>query len=186
MRRLALVVLALALVAPAQAAAATPITGKAKVSADTASAWARDRGATGTFQRLATLYWELAPQRGIRPEIAYAQAAKETGFGRFTGVLDASFKNPCGLKTTAGGGNYDRSAHKRFRTWREGVSAHLDHIALYAGVKGYPRESSPDPRHFPFLFGTAKTVEALGGKWAPSPAYGRDLAALAKTLLASR
>lgn len=184
MRLLALIVLALALVAPAQASAATPITGKARVSAADASGWARDRGATVTFRHLAKLYWELAPMRGIRPEIAYAQAAKETGFGRFTGVLDASFRNPCGLKTTAGGGNYDRSAHKRFASWREGVSAHLDHIALYAGVKGYPRASSPDPRHFPFLFGTARTVEALGGKWAPSPAYGRDLAALARTLLA--
>ena len=171
--------------APAAPKAGTPITGKAHVSAATAAAWARQRSATVTFRQLAKLYWELAPKRGIRPEIAYAQAAKETGFGRFTGVLDASFRNPCGLKTTAGGGNYDRSAHKRFKTWRQGVTAHLDHIALYAGVKGYPRRSSPDPRHFPFLLGTAKTVEALGGTWAPSPAYGRDLAALARTLLAS-
>ncbi|HEV8250828.1 MAG TPA: glucosaminidase domain-containing protein [Gaiellaceae bacterium] len=144
-----------------------------------AQEWARANGATPAFVRLAPLYWELAPERGVRPEIAYAQSAKETAFGRFGGVLNASFHNPCGLKRTAGGGNFDRSAHGRFATWRQGVIAHLDHLALYAGVRGYPKRATPDPRHFGFLRGRAHTVEALGGAWAPSVSYGEEVVAYA-------
>jgi hypothetical protein len=185
MRRLAVLLILLAAAVPSAAGAATPILGGEEASAEAARAWARANGATPTFVRLAAIYWELAPKRGIRPEVAYAQSAKETNFGRFTGVLDASFRNPCGLKVTAGGGNYDPAAHKRFATWRAGIAAHLDHMALYAGAEGYPRRSTPDPRHFPFLHGTAASVERLGGKWAPSPAYGRDLAKLVRGLVAS-
>jgi hypothetical protein len=115
----------------------------------------------------------------VRPELAYAQAAKETNFGRFTGVLDASFRNPCGLKRTAGGGNHDPGAHRRFRTWKQGVTAHLDHLALYAGASGYPKRGTPDPRHFAFLHGKAPTVQALGGAWAPSRTYGREIVRMA-------
>jgi N-acetylmuramoyl-L-alanine amidase len=183
--RIALLLILLAVAVPSTAGAATPILGPEDVSADVAQKWARARGATPTFVRLAAIYWRLAPKRGVRPEVAYVQAAKETNYGRFTGVLDASFHNPCGLKRRAGGGNYDRSAHKRFPTWRAGIAAHLDHIALYAGADGYPRRSTPDPRHFAFLRGRARSVERLGGNWAPSRAYGRDVAQLARALVAS-
>jgi N-acetylmuramoyl-L-alanine amidase len=185
MRRLALLILLLCLALPSTAGAATAMLGKTEATPQGAAAWARENGATPTFQRLARIYWQLAPKRGIRPEIAYAQAAKETNYGRFTGVLDASFRNPCGLKVTAGGGNYDPGAHKRFPTWRAGIAAHLDHMALYAGAKGYPRASTPDPRHFPFLHGKAPSVERLGGKWAPSPTYGKELVKLVRHLVAT-
>lgn len=166
---------AAALLPTAAAAARTPILGEPQTSVAQAQSWARAQGASRAFVRLAPLYWRLAPARGVRPEIAYAQAAKETAFGRFGGVLDASFRNPCGLKRTAGGGNYDPGAHRRFPSWRAGVTAHLDHLALYAGAPGYPKARTPDPRHFPFLRGKARTAEALGGKWAPSPTYGREV-----------
>jgi N-acetylmuramoyl-L-alanine amidase len=139
-------------------------------------------GATRRFESLAPLYWRLAPPRGIRPEVAYAQAAKETGFGRFRGVLDSSFHNPCGLKTRIGGGNYDPRAHQRFASWREGVVAHLDHLALYAGARGYPRARTPDPRQFAFLRGRAHSVQMLGRAWAPAPNYGASLARLVAAL----
>jgi hypothetical protein len=184
--RIALLLILLVILAvPSTAGAATPILGRQHVSANVAESWARAHGATPTFVRLAAIYWRLAPRRGVRPEVAYVQAAKETNYGRFTGVLDASFHNPCGLKRRAGGGNYDPSAHKRFPTWRAGIAAHLDHIALYAGADGYPRRSTPDPRHFAFLRGRARSVERLGGNWAPSRTYGRDLAKLVRALVAS-
>jgi N-acetylmuramoyl-L-alanine amidase len=183
MRRLLVLIVLLCAAVPSTADAAMPMLGKSKATPAGAAKWARSHGATPTFVRLAKIYWRLAPRRGVRPEVAYAQAAKETNFGRFTGVLDASFRNPCGLKVTAGGGNYDPGAHKRFPSWRAGIAAHLDHMALYAGATGYPRRSTPDPRHFPFLRGKARTVERLGGKWAPSPSYGRDLARLVRTLV---
>ena len=161
----------------------TPILAAPTATQGQAGAWAKKHGATGEFVGLAKLYWQLAPPRGgVDPAVGYAQSFHETGGGRFGGVLDATYHNPCGLKTTGGGGNEERTAHTRFPSWREGVTAHLDHLALYAGAPGYPRQGSPDPRHFPSLKGTAKTVEALGGKWAPSPTYGQRVAQLARDI----
>jgi carbon monoxide dehydrogenase subunit G len=117
--------------------------------------------------------------------VAYAQSAKETGYGHFKGVLDASFKNPCGMKTKSGGANNDPNAHQRFSTWEEGIQAQIDHLALYAGAPGYPKAETPDPRHFPYLKGTAPNVEDLGGKWAPSANYGKDIVAMMAKLEAT-
>jgi N-acetylmuramoyl-L-alanine amidase len=176
------ILLALTLAGPAPAARGTPILGSGSTTAAPAQEWARAHGATKRFESLAPLYWQLAPSSGVRPEVAYAQAGKETAFGRFGGVLDSSFHNPCGLKRKAGGGNFDPGAHKRFPSWRVGVMAHLDHLGLYAGAPGYPREQTPDPRHFAFLRGEARSVEALGAAWAPAKDYGRSLARLVSSL----
>jgi len=153
----------------------TPILGPVQATVEQAKAWARSRGATEQFVALADLYWDLAPETSVRPEVAYAQSAKETGFGHFGGVLTPQHCNPCGLKVTSGGNNNDPDAHQQFETWREGVQAHLDHLALYAGANGYPKVNTPDPRHFTWLCGRAPNVEALGGKWAPSPDYGSSI-----------
>jgi hypothetical protein len=152
-----------------------PIVDEPFTNVATAERWAEDQGASARFVQNAALYWEQAVPRGIRPEVAYAQSGKETGYGNFGGVIDATWRNPCGLKTTEGGSNDDPEAHQRFDTWRQGVTACIDHLALYAGAPGYPRMNTPDPRHFPFLRGTARTVERLGGRWAPDPEYGRSI-----------
>jgi hypothetical protein len=152
------------------------ILGPAAVTAEQAQAWARSRGATETFVELAPLYWRLAGKHGgVNPAGAYAQAAKETAFGRFGGVVDESFKNPCGLKTSGGGRSSDPKAHQCFSAWEIGVAAHLDHLALYAGAPGYPKQDTPDPRHFVSIKGKAVAFEDLGGKWAPSPDYGTSI-----------
>lgn len=163
--------------APAPTPAGTPILGPAQATVEQAQAWAQDRGAAGEFIGVAVLYWQEAPRRGgVRPEVAYVQAAKETGFGRFGGVIPGpEWHNWCGLKTTEGGANSDPGAHMKFPDDLTGVRAHLDHLAIYAGASGYPKADSPDPRHFPYIAGTAKTVEVLGGKWAPAADYGTSL-----------
>lgn len=159
--------------ARALSSAGTPILGEPHSSVAQAQAWARARGGTRTFIALAPKYWKLSQKHGgVRPDVAYAQSAKETGFGKFGGVIDASYKNPCGMKKAEGGGNYDPEAHQRFGSWDEGIAAHLDHLALYGGADGFPRSATSDPRHFPSIHGKAKTVEALGGKWAPAADYG--------------
>ncbi|NGP59877.1 cell wall hydrolase [Paenibacillus thiaminolyticus] len=162
------------------ASGGTSILGKATASVEQAKAWARSKNAPTEFVELADLYWELAPQHGgVDPAVAYVQFGHETGYlyrdGKSAAGIDASYRNPCGLKITIGGGDTQASAHMKFSSWREGITAHLDHLALYAGATGYPRTGTPDPRHFGYLHGTAGTVEALGGKWAPSPTYGSKL-----------
>lgn len=165
--------------APAQGA---PIVTKATATVAQAKTWAKNNGATDLFISLAEIFWRIAVAVGINPVLVYAQSAKETGFGNFKGVLDDSFKNPCGLKTKAGGGNSDPNAHQRFATWEEGIEAQIDHLALYAGASGYPKVGTPDPRHFPYLRGKAPTVEALGGNWAPSNTYGSSIVTMMKKL----
>ena len=162
------------------------IISETEVTAKQAEQWARSKGATDTFAGLAELYWKYAPEHGnVNPAIAYVQAAKETGYGNFGGVLNESYKNPCGLKTSVGGSNTDPNAHQKFNTWDEGVQAHLDHLALYAGATGYPRSNTYDPRHFVTIKGKAVTVNALGGKWAPSLTYGEEISNLYNNLLVS-
>jgi Mannosyl-glycoprotein endo-beta-N-acetylglucosaminidase len=153
----------------------TPIEGRTWTNRETAQRWAHNHNATARFVLNADLYWDLAETRGIRPEVAYAQSAKETAYGHFGGVIDATWNNPCGLKTTQGGDNDDPDAHQRFMNWRQGVTACLDHLALYAGAPGYPRDQTPDPRHFSSIYATAPTVERLGGHWAPALDYGTSI-----------
>lgn len=154
------------------------------ISRDEAKAWAKEQGATDEFIKLADLYWKLSEESGkVNPALAYVQSAKETNFGKFTGVLDASYHNPCGLKTEQGGGDKEPSAHKRFETWEEGVTAHLDHLALYAGAEEYPKKETPDPRHFSVIHGKAITAVALGGKWAPDATYGEEIMMLYNDLI---
>ena len=149
------------------------------LTAEDAKNWARAKGATEEFVGLADLFWNYSQNHGgVNPAVAYVQSAKETGYGNFGGVIDATYHNTCGLKTTSGGGNYDPEAHQRFESWDHGVQAHLDHLALYAGASGYPRANTLDPRHFPSIAGKAPTVYALGGKWAPSESYGTSIAGM--------
>lgn len=156
----------------------TPIISESTASIEQMKQWARNKKASEEFVRLADMYYTMAQKIGINPVMAYAQFAHETGYLYkipSSAGLDASYHNPCGLKTTKGGGDYQASAHTRFKSWEDGISAHLDHIALYAGVVGYPRKDTLDPRHFSWIFGRAKYIEDLSGKWAPSKSYATKI-----------
>lgn len=84
------------------------------------------------FNSLAKLFWEIADKVGANTTVAYAQSPKEIGYGNFRGVPDATYYNPCEMKITASGGNYDPNAHKRFETWEDDIAAQIGHLALYA------------------------------------------------------
>ena len=154
------------------------ILSKPTVSIEQMQTWAKSKYDNEEFINLAEMYYKLSVERGINPAVSYSQFAHETGFlykVKSAAGLDETYHNPCGLKVQQGGGDYDKNAHMKFATWQDGISAHLDHLALYAGAKGYPKENTLDPRHFPYLFDSATTVEELGGKWAPSVEYGQKL-----------
>ena len=162
------------------------IISDSKVTVEQAKEWAKYRNATENFLNLAELYWKYSDDHGgVNPAIAYAQSAKETNFGNFGGVLDESYFNPCGLKNKQGGSDDDSEAHQKFDSWDNGVQAHLDHLALYAGAEGYPRSDTYDPRHFTTIVGRCKTINELGGsgKWAPSETYGEEVNSLYRSLL---
>ncbi|CCL34389.1 TPA: cell wall-binding repeat-containing protein [Clostridioides difficile] len=152
----------------------TSILGQPTASLETCLKWAKSKKANDLFIELIPILYDTAVQEGVNPVLAVAQSAKETGFCNFGGVLDASFKNPCGLKTSVGGSDTDKNAHSRFDTWEEGILAQIQHLCLYAGQDGYPLSNPVDPRHEKSLFGKAKTVESLSNNWAGGQ-YGQDL-----------
>lgn len=181
--------------------ASTPIVGKATTTVYQMKLWAKSKGANQIFIDLANKFYDISVSRGVDPAVTYTQSAKETNFMKFTGVLDSSYNNPCGMKNSAGGGDYDGEAHKRFTSWDNGILAQVDHLALYAGKSGYPKYSADlhewykgqgkessynvnaykkngtttDPRHFSSIKGKCPTVESLGANWAPSPTYGEEV-----------
>ncbi len=159
-----------------------PILSKPTVFFAQMKEWAKKKNAHQTFINLAPTFYAISNNAGINPAVTYAQSAKETGYMKFGGVLDISFNNPCGMKKTSGGGDGDPGAHQRFLNWEEGIQAQVDHLALYAGASGYPKQNTPDPRHFPYLHGTAPMVEDLGGKWAPSNQYGEDIVKMVREI----
>lgn len=148
------------------------------ISMDSAKRWAKDNKATDVFIGLADLYWKYYKKCGnVDPALAYVQAAHETGFGRFGGVVDESYHNPCGMKvpnadhgSNPDDSNKDPNKHYRFNNWDEGVQAHLDHLALYAGAKGYPKDPSEtfDPKPT-YPKGGYPTLKLMAQKWAYSP-----------------
>ena len=64
----------------------TPMLGAPEATLEGAKAWAAKNGATDSFVDAAELYWKYGEITGIRPDILYAQAAKETGYGKYGGA----------------------------------------------------------------------------------------------------
>lgn len=151
----------------------TSILGKPTATVLQMKEYARFHKGVEFFVELAELFYEVSVEYGVDPAVSFAQACKETAFGRYGGVLDRSFRNPGAIKTAKGGPNEDPCSHERFPSWRRGITAQVQHLALYAGKIIDPKKIV-DPRHFQTIRGTAKTAQALSGKWA-GPGYGEDL-----------
>ena len=140
----------------------------------------RQRTPRPLASEVAPIYWELAPQLQIRPEVAFAQAMIETAdftFPRCGTTVCADYCNPCGMRTKnlKAGQPETPNNHQRFPSWRVGVQAHLDHLALYVGRPGYPKpdNQTPDPRHFHNLFGKVTSLVNLGDWWVTGGASAR-------------
>ncbi|NDV57380.1 glucosaminidase domain-containing protein [Bacteroides sp. 519] len=146
------------------------------VALETAKNWAHRKGATETFIKLANYYWKRSMVLGINPVVAYCQSAKETGYGWYGGSVSVDHKNPCGLKKQGRNGD-SPDDFMYFDSWEDGIDAHLDHLALYAGMKNYPkpRNTTKDPRHDRYLFNKGCTVTRMGKAWAVDSKYGKDL-----------
>lgn len=157
------------------------------ISSETAIAaqamqWAKNKGATEKFIALANIYWSLSEKMGkVNPVIAYAQAAIETSYGKYNDKIDESYKNPCGLRKTDSSDD-NKESYVTFQSWSSGISAHLDHLALYGGAEGYPKSNTTDPRHFSFLLGRAKTALELSGNWSPMRTYGESIVKLVEEI----
>jgi hypothetical protein len=153
----------------------TPILGPPQATVKQAQFWAWGNGAHQRFIDIAPVYWQLGQQMGIRPEVAYCQAAKETAFGRYGGAVLPEQNNWAGIKTRDATGDRPED-HETFPTPEEGVRAHFNHLAAYMGVSPL---GEPHGRYYIVKglswAGSVRYVEELGSKWAPNPDYGTSI-----------
>lgn len=129
---------------------------------------------TVPLQELVTYYYEEGTREGVRPDVAFAQALKETGFFRYGGTVTPDQNNYCGLGTTS---TEVKGAY--FPSSQLGVRAHIQHLLAYATTRR-PQAPVVDPRYdlvrAVYHDSTIGTWEGLNGRWAvPGYTYGQSI-----------
>lgn len=133
-------------------------------------------------EEIVAYYYEEGMREGIRPDVAFAQALKETGFFRYGGTVTPDQNNYCGLGTTSATvkGNY-------FANPQMGVRAHIQHLLAYSSTRR-PTTEIVDPRYniVRKVYG-ANTLEKwsdLNGRWAvPGKSYGQEILSMFRDIL---
>lgn len=125
------------------------------------------------------IYYEECQAEGVKAEVAFAQAMKETGFLRYNGTVKIEQFNFAGIGAVDSGATPSAS----FSSVREGVRAQVQHLKGYA-TKDSLNQECVDPR-FNLLNakrGCAPYVEWLGQKenpygygWATDKNYGYSI-----------
>ena len=133
-------------------------------------------------EEIVAYYYEEGRREGIRPDVAFCQALKETGFFRYGGDVVPEQNNYCGLGTTGGGvrGEY-------FSTPQLGVRAHIQHLLAYSSTRR-PTMPVVDPRYgiVRQAYGsrTLGTWQDLNGRWAvPGRYYGQEILSMFRDIL---
>lgn len=135
-----------------------------------------------TPQELVSYYYSEGAREGVRPDVAFAQACKETGFFRYGGTVTPDQNNYCGLGTTSATvkGAYFASALL-------GVRAHIQHLLAYATTRA-PQAPVVDPRYdlvrSSYGANTLSRWEDLNGRWAvPGYTYGQSILSMFRAML---
>ena len=133
-------------------------------------------------EEIVSYYYEEGTREGIRPDVAFAQALKETGFFRYGGTVTPDQNNFCGLGTTSATvkGSY-------FPNPQIGVRAHIQHLLAYSSTRK-PTLPLVDPRYniVRKAYGnrTLGTWQDLNGRWAvPGNYYGQEILSMFKAML---
>ena len=133
-------------------------------------------------EEIVAYYYEEGTREGIRPDLAFAQALKETGFFRYGGDVVPEQNNYCGLGTTGGGvrGLY-------FASPQIGVRAHIQHLLAYTSTR-QPTTEIVDPRYSIVRQRYGNNILSkwydLNGRWAvPGYHYGQDILNMLRDIL---
>lgn len=172
----------------------TPIMGSTNVTASQLAAYYRsvvgeaaypsstyaDKGAS-SIDEFCRILLEEANAEGVRAEVVFAQAMKETGWLRFGGAVQLEWCNFAGL----GAVNSSPSSAARFEDVRTGLRAQVQHLKAYASTEPL-NNVCVDPRFELVLRGCAPTLEGLNGRWAvPGDGYGESIAAMIDSIMSS-
>ena len=88
------------------------------------------KGGAATIRDFCQIYYEEAVAEGIKAEVAFVQAMKETGWLQFTGVVKAEQYNFAGMGATG-----NSVSGESFKDVREGVRAQIQHLKAYGSTK---------------------------------------------------
>lgn len=132
-------------------------------------------------RKIVRLYDEECRMEDVRPAVAFAQMCHETGFLEFWGRVLWRQNNFCGY------GVVDSSSRgASFRTMREGVRVHVQHLKAYGSKEPLRNPNLDVRRRFidKRFLGADTTVFDLSGTWAANENYGRIIARLVDELCA--
>lgn len=136
------------------------------------------------IEEFCQIFYEEAIAENIRPEVAFCQAMKETGFLQFGHDVKPDQCNFAGLGATGNG-----VAGNSFASVREGIRAQIQHLKAYATTDNLIN-ACVDSRFNYVKRGSAPYVEWLGKKenptgngWATGANYGTDIVSRMKVLL---
>ncbi len=149
-------------------------------------------GFTPYPENIAELYIEIGDKYGIRGDLAFAQALKETGYFQFYGIVKPFQNNFCGLGATGventgeellNGVDPNRAVYIpgvhgiAFGSVADGVEAHIQHLYAYASAEDLPDGYElVDPRFKYVKRGIAPLWTGLNGRWAvPGNGYGESI-----------
>ena len=136
------------------------------------------------IEEFCQIFYEEAIAENIRPEVAFCQAMKETGFLRFGHDVKPDQCNFAGLGATGNG-----VAGNSFASVREGIRAQIQHLKAYATTDnlinacvdsrfGYVKRGSA-----PYVEWLGKRENPTGDGWATGANYGTDIVTRMKALL---
>ena len=169
-----------------------PIEGNASVTIQQMVDYYRARAAypsfyanteASTIEAFCRIYQEECQAEGIRAEVAFCQAMKETGFLRYGGNVKIEQYNFAGMGSTGAG-----VAGERYPDVRTGIRAQVQHLKAYANND--PLKNACVDSRFKYVSrGTAPYVEWLGIQenpyhkgWATAKKYGYDIVGMINNL----
>lgn len=135
-----------------------------------------EKGGADSIETFCQLYYDEAIAEGVRPEVAFVQTMKETGWLQYGGDASIEQFNFAGLGTTGGGvpGN-------SYSDVRTGIRAQIQHLKAYATADALKQECVDD-RYEYVTKGSAPYVEWLGQQenpgghgWATADQYGYSI-----------
>ena len=122
---------------------------------------------------LVAIYLDEGAAQGVRGDIAFCQAVKETGYFQYGGSVKPEQNNFAGIGATSpvvGGASFPDA--------RTGVRAQIQHLFAYAGT-GATHYAVVDPRFDLVKRGVAPRWVDLNGRWAvPGVGYGESILSL--------
>lgn len=123
------------------------------------------------MQEIVDQYYRWGMQYGVRPDLAIAMSAKETGYWSYGGDVKADQWNFAGIGATGGVPGIS------FPTIEAGVKAHLLRMRMYASADGSFYDQDVLVRPLPQSYwGKCPNIQDFDGVWAvPGVGYGQSI-----------